>query len=700
VKQNIPVSNHLISTNPRERLIDRELSWLAFNERVLELAEDTSNPLLERCRFLAIFSSNLDDFFMIRVASLKRKLESGVTKKNTAGFTPFELMAEISKKTQELIARQTKCFQTDILPKLAQNGIEITDWESLNEDEKSYINKIFTNKIFPVLTPLAVDPSHPFPYISGLSLNLAVLVKQPETNEELFARVKVPASLPRFIETAEFASTRFIPLEKVIIANLHQLFPGMEIEDYYTFRITRNADLELEEEESENLLESMEQELLRRKFGPPVRLEVASDIGSDLLNRLKLELSIREEDISRYKEPLDLTGLNRIADLDRPELKFAPFRNQVARELREVDPDSNEEFFAAIKRHEILLHHPYDSFNSSVVRFLEAAATDPNVLAIKQTLYRTSGDSPIVNALIEAAEAGKQVLAVIEIRARFDEQANVRWARKLEDVGVHVVYGLVGFKTHAKLSLIVREEGNTVRRYSHVGTGNYNPKTARIYEDLGILSADDKLGEDLNKLFNQLSGFAPQYSYNRLLVAPRTIRSGLLERIKREIENKKAGKHAFIRLKLNSLLDEEFVEALYLASMSGVEIDLVIRGICSLLPGIPGVSENIRVRSVLGRFLEHSRIFHFANGGDDEIYIGSADLMDRNLNRRVESLVRITRPEHKKDLIKVFDLYVSSTTSGWHLLPTGKWLKVDKNPDGSPMNDLQAVMIDSYRVNP
>jgi polyphosphate kinase len=608
-------------------------------------------------------------------------------------------MAEISKRTQELIARQTKCFQTDILPKLAQNGIEITDWESLSEDEKSYINKIFTNKIFPVLTPLAVDPSHPFPYISGLSLNLAVLVKQPETNEELFARVKVPASLPRFIETAEFAGTRFIPLEKVIIANLHQLFPGMEIEDYYTFRITRNADLELEEEESENLLESMEQELLRRKFGPPVRLEVASDIGSELLNRLKLELSIREEDISRYAEPLDLTGLNRIADLDRPELKFLPFRNQVAHELREVDPDSNEEFFAAIRRNEILLHHPYDSFNSSVVRFLEAAATDPNVLAIKQTLYRTSGDSPIVNALIEAAEAGKQVLAVIEIRARFDEQANVRWARKLEDVGVHVVYGLVGFKTHAKLSLVVREEGNTVRRYSHVGTGNYNPKTARMYEDLGLLSANDELGEDLNKLFNQLSGFAPQYSYNRLLVAPRTIRSGLLEKINREIENKKAGKHAFIRLKLNSLLDEEFVEALYRASIAGVEIDLVIRGICSLLPGIPGVSENIRVRSVLGRFLEHSRIFHFANGGEDELYIGSADLMDRNLNRRVESLVKITRPEHKKELIKVFDMYVSSTTSGSHLLPTGKWLKVDKAPDGSPLNDLQAVVIDSYRVN-
>jgi polyphosphate kinase len=635
---------------------------------------------------------------MIRVATCKRKLESGVTEKNTAGYAPFELIAEISKKTQVLISRQTKCFYEDLMPKLKENGIEIIDWNKLSPDEIEYINKIFTKRIFPVLTPLAVDPSHPFPYISGLSLNLAVLVKQPDTNEELFARVKVPASLPRFIETAEFASTRFIPLEKVIIANLHQLFPGMQIEDYYTFRITRNADLELEEEESENLLQTMEQELLRRKFGPPVRLEVPSDIDSDLLQRLKVELSISDEDISRYKEPLDLTGLNRIADLDRPELKFAPFRNQVAQELREIDLDSNDEYFAAIRRHEILLHHPYDSFNSSVVRFLEAAATDPHVLAIKQTLYRTSGDSPIVNALIEAAEAGKQVLAVIEIRARFDEQANVRWARKLEDVGVHVVYGLVGFKTHAKLSLIVREEGGIVRRYSHVGTGNYNPKTARMYEDLGILSADDQLGEDLNKLFNQLSGFAPQYSYNRLIVAPKSIRPELISKIEREIDNKRLGKYAYIRLKLNSLLDEEFVEALYKASIAGVEIDLVTRGICALLPGIPGVSENIRVRSVLGRFLEHSRIFHFANGGDDEIYIGSADLMDRNLNRRVESLVKITRNEHKKSLIAIFDQYLASTTAAWHLLPDGKWLRVDKDPSGKPLVDLQAVIINSYRV--
>ena len=679
-------------------MIDRELSWLAFNERVLELAENKSNPLLERCRFLAIFSSNLDDFYMIRVASVKRKLESGVTKKNTAGYSPFELLAEISKKTQELIARQTKLFHQELMPQLKQNGIEIVDWDKLTQTEIEYINKIFTKRIFPVLTPLAVDPSHPFPYISGLSLNLAVLVKQPDTNEELFARVKVPASLPRFIETAEFVGSRFIPLEKVIIANLDQLFPGMQIEDYYTFRITRNADLELEEEESENLLESMEQELLRRKFGPPVRLEVASEIDSELLTRLKAELSIRDEDISHYKEPLDLTGLNKIADLDRPELKFAPFRNQIVQELREVDLESNDEYFAAIRRNEILLHHPYDSFNSSVVRFLEAAATDPHVLAIKQTLYRTSGDSPIVNALIEAAEAGKQVLAVIEIRARFDEQANVRWARKLEDVGVHVVYGLVGFKTHAKLSLIVREEGDSVRRYSHVGTGNYNPKTARMYEDLGVLSADDALGEDLNKLFNQLSGFAPQYSYNRLLVAPRSIRPGLLEKIDREIRNKQSGKHAFIRLKLNSLLDEEFVEALYKASSAGVEVDLVIRGICSLVPGITGLSENIRVRSVLGRFLEHSRIFHFANGGDDEIYIGSADLMDRNLNRRVESLVKIIRDEHKKSLMKIFDQYTASTTAAWHLLPTGKWLQVDKDSNGEPLSDLQAMIIQAYRA--
>ena len=691
---NLPI----ISENPRDRLIDRELSWLSFNERVLDLAEDKNIPLLERCRFLAIFSSNLDDFYMIRVASLKMKIEKGYFKANSAGFTPQELMKEISEKTQKLINRQSICFHEVILPELAGNGIEISTWEQLSADEKKYVTKIFNDRIFPVLTPLAVDPSHPFPYISGLSLNLAVLVKRPDTNEELFARVKVPQSLPRFIETKESGFGKFISLENVIIANLEHLFPGMEIEDYYAFRLTRNADLEIEEDESENLLESMEQELLRRKFGPPVRLEVDIDIKSKLVKKLKEELSIKDEDISRYPEPLDLTGLNLIADLDCPELKFKPFKNQIAKELREVDPEDSDEFFAAIRRKEILLHHPYDSFNSSVVKFLETAARDPHVLAIKQTLYRTSGDSPIISALIEAAEAGKQVLAVIEIRARFDEQANVRWARKLEDVGVHVVYGLVGFKTHAKLSLVVREEAGIVRRYCHVGTGNYNPKTARMYEDLGLLSSESDLGEDLNKLFNQLSGFAPLSEYKRLLVAPRTVRSGLLERINREIENHLAGKPAGIRFKLNSILDEEFVEALYRASQTGVKIDLIVRGICAVRAGIPGVSENIRIRSLLGRFLEHSRIFHFINGDDDEIYIGSADLMDRNLNRRVESLVRIADLEHKASLINLLDEYLSDEIANWQMLPNGKWQNNAKLSDGTATESVHQLLINKYRI--
>ena len=511
--------SHLISDNPRERLIDRELTWLAFNQRVLELAEDPQTPLLERCRFLAIFSSNLDDFFMIRVATLKRKLETGVTKANTAGYTPAQLMSEISQKTQELLQRQSKTFHEEILPALRKYNIEIATWASLDANEIENVNKVFRSKIFPVLTPLAVDPSHPFPYISGLSLNLAVVVVHPETSEELFARVKVPSNIPRFVETGKAGSRRFVTLEEVITANLSELFPGMEIKDHYTFRLTRNADLELEEEESEDLLASMEQELLRRKFGPPVRLEVDADINPDLLKTLMAELTVQEEDISRYKEPLDLTGLNQIADIDMPELRFPVFRNQIPQDFREIDPKSTDEFFAAIRRREIILHHPYESFTASVVRFLESAATDPHVLAIKQTLYRTSGDSPIIDALVEAAESGKQVLAVIEIRARFDELANVRWARKLEDAGVHVVYGLIGLKTHAKLSLIVRQETNGIRRYVHIGTGNYNPKTARLYEDFGLLSADPVLGEDVNKLFNQLSGFAPQTDFSRLLVA-------------------------------------------------------------------------------------------------------------------------------------------------------------------------------------
>ena len=662
-------------------LTDREISWLSFDQRVLELAEDSTVPLLERLRFLAISSSNLDEFFMVRVATLMSKIENDVTASNVAGYKPKDLLTLISAKVNELVARQSKVLNDEILPELKKHGIEFVKWEQLDETESSYVAKLFQDRIFPVLTPLAVDPTHPFPYISGLSLNLAVMVKNPTTQEEFFARVKVPEILPRFIATSKFGSTRFLPLEDLIAIHLQELFPGMTIEDHYTFRVTRNQDIELDEEEAEDLLLSLEQELLRRRFGPPVRLEIEAGVDADLVSKLASELTIGAENIFQVSAPLNLTSLHKIADLDFPDLKFAPFRSRTAKALSEVDSEDSDLFFAAIRQGEILLHHPYESFTSSVVHFLENAAKDPQVLAIKQTLYRTSGDSPIIEALIEAAEAGKQVVAVIEIRARFDEQANVRWARKLEAAGVHVVYGLMGLKTHAKLSLVVRDEPQGIRRYCHIGTGNYNPKTARIYEDLGMLSADVELTEDLTRLFNQLSGFAPQSTYSRLLVAPRTLRSGLIERIDREIEHAKNGRPAGIQFKLNSILDEGFVAKLYEASQAGVKIELLIRGICAVQPGIKGVSENITVKSILGRFLEHSRIYHFINGGDDEYWIGSADLMGRNLDRRVESLVMVQRKEHHVRLQNLLDLGLSSETSSWQLdgttwtRPTKKGLK-------------------------
>ena len=678
-----------------EHLTDRELSWLAFDQRVLELAEDESIPLLERVRFLAIFSSNLDEFFMVRIATLMSKIESGVKSHNSAGFTPTKLLEKISAETRVLIGRQAKCFQDSILPALKAEGISLVSWDELSEQEKSYTTGLFNTRIFPVLTPLAVDPSHPFPYISGLSLNLAVIVKNRKTGEDFFARVKVPPVLSRFLPTSENELTRFIPLEELIVAHLDDLFPGMEIEDHYTFRITRNQDIELDEEESEDLLSSLEQELLRRRFGPPVRLEIEEGIKPHLLHKLAAELGVDESGIITTPKPLDLTGLNRIADLDLPSLKFSPHKSKTALELRGVDPESSDSFFSAISQGEILLHHPYDSFSSSVVQFLATAAQDPKVLAIKQTLYRTSGDSPIVDALIEAAEAGKQVLAVIEIRARFDEQANVRWARKLEAAGAHVVYGLMGFKTHAKLSLVVREEAHGLQSYCHVGTGNYNPKTARFYEDLGLLSADPVLTDDLTKLFNQLSGFAPQSEYSRLLVAPRTLRSGLLKKIENEIENHKAGLPSGIQFKLNSLLDEDFIEALYKASQHGVPIDLIVRGICALRPGISGLSENIRVRSILGRFLEHARIFHFESAGEKEYWIGSADLMHRNLDRRVESLVRIDKDSHKAQLQKIIDLSLSDDVASWHL-NNAIWSRVNTDNAGKELLDIQAITLNHY----
>jgi len=687
-----PRKSQALAIGP-EHFVNRELSWLEFNSRVLNLAEDPNLPLLERVRFLSIFSSNLDDFFMIRVASVRLKLESGATFTNVAGFTAQGLLDEILNKVNQLVQRQSDCFQNSIIPGLREQDIHIVHWQELAQVERDYVKEIFDSQIFPVLTPLAVDPSHPFPYISGLSLSLAVIVKHPNSGEEFFARVKVPNVLPRFIPTHKSLKNRFIPLEEIIAAHLSELFPGMVIEDYYTFRLTRNEDLDLEEEDSENILETMEQELLRRKFGPPVRLEVESEIKSVLLERLISELEISHRDVISYQGPLDLTGLNVIADLDRPELRFDAHRSQIPRELLGSEDLESDDFFQLLKAKEILLHHPYESFTSTVVRFIETAALDSRVLAIKQTLYRTSGDSPIMEALIEAAQSGKQVLAVVEIRARFDELANVRWARKLEEAGVHVVYGLMGLKTHAKLSLVVRAEDDGIRRYCHVGTGNYNPKTARGYEDLGLLSSDRDLCDDLSRLFNQLSGFVSESTFKRLIVAPTSLRSELLHKIDREIAHAQAGRTSQITFKLNSVLDEVFVDALYRASKAGVKVDLTVRGICALKPGRKFLSENIRVRSVLGRFLEHSRIYHFHNAGDDEYWIGSADLMNRNLDRRIETLVRVDHPEHKKRLGELLGLYSDSRIKRWEMQNDGEWIRIN----GDDSVDLQEHIIEVHR---
>ena len=685
-------------SNPEaSRFTDRELSWLDFNQRVLEMAEDKEIPLFERIRFLAIFTSNLDEFFMVRVASLKRKIEAGVGNVNSAGFVPREQMKVLLKRTHELVERQSKCFHSDLIPELSKIGVNFLTWDELTESELVYLQDLFTSKIYPVLTPLGVDPAHPFPHISGLSLNIGIQLRNPDSREEFFARVKIPLNLPRFIATSDGAKNRYIPLELLIRKNLNHLFPGMEILTHYTFRLTRNQDMELDEEETDDILLTLEKELQKRRFGTPVRLEVPLDIPAKVLADLADELEIDESEIIKYQEPLDLTGLNQIADLEIANLKFPPFSSSIPPQFEELEDDSPEEFFAALRHGEVLLHHPYDSFTNTVVKFLESATADPHVLAIKQTLYRTSGDSPIVNTLIEAAEAGKQVLAVVEIRARFDEMANMKWARKLEDAGVHVVYGLLGLKTHAKLSLVVREESSGIRRYCHVGTGNYNPKTARFYDDFGLLSADFSLCDDLTKLFNQLSGFAPSTTYARLLVAPKTLRTGILERIQNEINNHSAGKPSGIRFKLNSLLDEEIIEALYKASAMGVPVKLVVRGICALKAGVPGLSENIVVRSVLGRFLEHTRIYNFVSAGSNEYWIGSADLMHRNLDRRIESLIRVERMDHKLELDQAMSEDLSDDLSTWHLVEGDKWRRKVSDASGKRLQTPQEVMINRKR---
>ena len=663
---------------PANRFLDRELSWLAFNARVFELAQNETLPLLERVRFMAIFASNLDEFFMVRVAGLKRRIAAGVAVASSSGLKPRDVLARSLAESKALMAHHGNYLNDQIIPELAAAGIELLHWADLNDEEQKSISDVYRERVFPVLTPLAVDPAHPFPYISGLSLNLALVMRNPETGKEHFARVKVPPIINRWMEAA---SGRYIPLEEVIAAHLDLLFPGMDVIAHHAFRVTRNEDLEVEEDDAENLLKALEQELLRRRFGPPVRLEVEPSIDPDVLDLLVSELGIKSDEVLHLQGPLDLSSLNEIADLDRPELKYEPFVPGTHTHIAEVETSSPADIFGALRKRDVLLHHPYDSFATSVQRFIEQAAADPHVLAIKQTLYRTSGDSPIIDSLVDAARAGKQVLVLVELKARFDEQANIRWARKLERAGCHVVYGLVGLKTHCKLALVVRDEPDGLRRYAHIGTGNYNPKTARLYEDFGLLTANLEIAKDLTDLFNNLSGHAQQMSYRRLMVAPAGLRVGLLERIDREIEHHQAGRDARIRFKLNSLVDEAIIDRLYAASQAGVPIDLIIRGICGLRPGVPGLSENIRVRSVLGRFLEHSRVFWFANGGHAEAWIGSADLMHRNLDRRVEALVRIPSEGHIEELDALLAMHMDDSTTSWNLENNGDWTRHDGDTD-------------------
>ncbi len=679
---------------PPDRFLDRELSWLAFNQRVLELSEDDDLPALDRAKFLAIFASNLDEFFMVRAAGLKRRIATGIAVRAASGYTPREVLENIWDRAYELQRQQARLFHGSVLPELEREGIQILRWDDLTPAEKAEVQVFFDTQVFPVLTPLAVDPSHPFPYISGLSLNLAVVVRNPTTGNELFARVKVPPLLPRFHEVAP---ARFVPLEDVIAAHLDALFPGMEIQQTHSFRVTRNEDVEVEEDDAENLLLALERELMRRRFGPPVRLEVEESIDPHVLELLVEELGVSEPEVFRLPGPLDLTGLWTIVGLDRDDLKQRKFVPKTSRQLSEVESAHEPDIISVVRERDVLVHHPYDSFSTSVQLFLEQAARDPHVLAIKQTLYRTSGDSPIVDALIKAAQEGKQVLALVEIKARFDEQNNIEWARKLEESGVHVVYGLVGLKTHSKLSMVVRNDGDQLRRYCHIGTGNYHPKTARLYEDLGLLTCDPVVGEDVSNIFNVLSGYSMNTEYERFLVAPHSVRTGLIRRIDREIDNHGAGLPSGIRFKCNSIVDEGIIDSLYRASQAGVPIDIWVRGICAVRPGVPGLSENIRVISILGRFLEHSRIYSFTNGGNTETWIGSADLMHRNLDRRVETLVSLVDPEQIADLDALFDMAFDPETSAWHLQPDGTWVRELYDDQGRHLRDYQETLIEIKR---
>ncbi len=652
--------------------LNRELSWLEFNARVLHEAQDERNPLLERVKFLSIFAGNLDEFFQVRVAGLRQQIEAGAVTRSPDGRTPGEQLAAARERVLTLVADQSAIF-VDVRRALAAEGVEIVDYADIPEHH-AVLRQRFHDEIFPVLTPLAVDPGHPFPYISTLSLSIAVGLRDPETGERVFARVKVPQILPRLIEVE---LDHFVPIDQVIEANLQDLFTGMEVVESHLFRVTRNADFTVEEDEADDLLMAIEEELRRRRFGEAVRLEVERTMPAATRTLLQRGLGLEADDSYEIAGMLDMTALWHIADLDRPELRAKPWTPVTPPRLIPPDEDEPADVFAAVRAGDILVHHPYDSFAASVERFITQAADDPDVLTIKMTLYRTSGDSPIVQSLIRAAERGKQVVVLVEIKARFDEEANIIWARKLERAGAHVVYGLVGLKTHSKTALVVRREGSGLRRYVHIGTGNYNPKTARQYVDLGLLTARPEVGADVTDLFNVLTGLSRQRTFRRLLVAPHSLRSGFLSLVDREVAHAAAGRPARIVLKLNAIVDTPVIEALYHASMAGVDIDLIIRGACSIQPGVPGISDRIRVRSIIGEFLEHSRIWGFENGGDRQWYIGSADLMDRNLDRRVEAVVPVEDGEAKMRIAEIIELLLADDRRSWQLQPDASWVRTE-----------------------
>jgi polyphosphate kinase len=683
-----------VGLRAEERFINRELSRVDFNARVLALAEDGSVPLLERVKFLSIFASNLDEFYMVRVAGLKRQAEAGLLARSSEGKTPREQLAEISRKVGPLVRRHAEIFAGDVMPSLAEEGVCILRWRDLERRQKTALEHLFRDQVFPVLTPLAVDPGHPFPYISNLSLNLAVQVRDQRAERIQFARVKVPAVLPRFVSLSEVGypeQAAFVPLEDVIAAHLDQLFPGMEIAEHHAFRVTRNADLEVNDDGAEDLLQALEEELQRMRFSPAVRLETVSSMPPHVLDLLMRELQIEEGDVHCLPGLLDLGGLSSLYELDRPDLKDEPF-HPTSPPAFSATVEGSVDVFATLRERNVLVHHPYHSFSSTVERFIEEAAADPDVLAIKQTLYRTSGDSPIVEALIDAAEAGKQVVVLVEIKARGDERANIGWARTLERAGCHVVYGLLGLKTHAKLCLVVRQEGSALRRYIHVGTGNYNPKTARLYEDLGLLTTDPEVASEVSHLFNYLTGYSLRPDYRSLLVAPQDMRARIVSLIEREAEVSSSEHPGRIAIKVNGLVDERVIDAIYAASQAGVHFDLWVRGMCALRPGVEGLSKNVTVRSIVGRWLEHSRIFYFHNGGEEELYLGSADLMERNLDRRVEVLVKVSSAELKQELKDRLELGLRDNTCAWVLDREGNWTRLRPGEREESINQQEELM--------